>query len=179
LADNQTSIGLSNYLKSQTDFPEVTWCRFQNFIKIYFKFNPRAGSKQWTFPFIDVFFYNASKTNGKFCLSHRCANLSETFPLKLRPFGKFWLPTPKNIQHYLKNLLIRRPSHLDFVDVDKICVKAGADHKNEIKLKVNQEFECDLLKDSYPFVNKNCNQTHCVEKLKLNQTTLNTFVYEI
>ncbi len=63
--------------------------------------------------------------------------------------------------------------------MDKICVKAGADHKNEVKLKVNLEFECDLLKDSYPFVNKNCNQTHCVENLKLNETTLNTFVYEI
>ena len=175
LANNQTALQLINYLKTQTQFPEITWCKFQNFIKIFFKNKPKAGKKRWTFPFVDIFFFDSDKPNGKFCVNYKCAKYAEIFPLKLRPFGKFWLPTPKNITHHLQYQFIRRT--LASINVDEICVKAGADHKNEKKLELNIELKCDLLKDSYQFVDKTCNTTHCSESLKLNGTTLYTVIF--
>jgi hypothetical protein len=179
LADNKTSLVLKKYLETQKSFPKITWFKYQDFIKICFKENPRAGHRPWTFPFVDIFFYNANITYHRFCLKHRCANYSEIFPLKLRPFGKFWLPTPKNVEHHLQNQLIRRAEASVFLDVDEMCVKAGADHKNEKKLNTTNIIECNLLKDRYPFVYKTCNKTHCIEKLQLNNRTLNTIVFEM
>ena len=176
LANNQSSFKLINYLQKQTDFPEIKWCKFQNFIKIFFRDKPKAGHRWWTFPFIDIFFYNSDKENGKFCINSKCAQYTEIFPLKLRPFGFYWLPTPKNINHHLQYQLLRRTS--TFINIDEMCIKAGGDHQRELKIKLNLEFKCYLLKDSYQFVDKTCNKTHCIETLKLNGTSLYTIVLE-
>ena len=55
---------------------------------------------------------------------------------------------------------------------DNNNISSSMDSSNDDK-----ELNDDMQKDSYQFVDKTCNTTHCSESLKLNGTTLYTVIF--
>ena len=88
------------------------------------------------------------------------------------------MPTPKNIEHHLQIQTGKLNIKDYLINIDRKCIKAGADHKHEVRIKDVREIECDKLKDKYPFVQRTCNETQCIEELKLNNTILKTIVFK-
>lgn len=66
--------------------------------KLYFPWSPQAGRKNWTYPYIDIFYFDENFTH--IWLANYDSNLindcsiskSDVFPLVWRPFGRIWLP---------------------------------------------------------------------------------------
>ena len=72
------------------------------------------------------------------------------FPLKLRPFGKYWLPAPQNPVYVLNN---------EFADLENICEPSGT--------------PCNYLKTRYAFVDRAYHSPHIsFEKLKISSITI-------
>jgi len=54
----------------------------------------------------------------------------------------------------------------------------GADHRKQVKITNSTIYNCDLLKNDYPFVEKTCNKTHCIEELKLNEKIIGSILFD-
>jgi hypothetical protein len=71
---------------------------FGNYDKLYFPWSPQAGSQNWSYPYIDIFYYDENSTHiwlanydGQ-SINNCSINKSAIFPLVWRPFGQIWLP---------------------------------------------------------------------------------------
>lgn len=66
--------------------------------KLYFSWASRAGQQPWTYPFIDIAYYDENDThiwqaNYGFDSIDACSlSKDKVFPLVWRPFGEIWLP---------------------------------------------------------------------------------------
>lgn len=80
--------------------------------KIYFPWAPRAGRQIWTYPFIDIGYYDENDThiwqaNYGFDSIDACSLSKENiFPLVWRPFGEIWLPVSFFDEKIIGNLPI-------------------------------------------------------------------------
>ena len=54
----------------------------------------------------------------------------------------------------------------------------GADHRKQIKITNSTTFKCELFTNDYPFVEKNCNVTYCIERLKINKKIIGSILFE-
>lgn len=104
--------------------------------------NESAYLKQQTF--VNIIFFNQTPEEIKIGPDHKCL-INEVYPNNLRPFGRYWLPTPNNIQKIL-NMRI---------DDDEL----------EVFNAKNLPF--------YPNINRVChNQNVCTEELKIESLTV-------
>lgn len=121
-----------------------------------------AGRYEHRWPFIDIFYYKANKTN----LWHKINKinrLDEIFPLKLRPFGQYWLPAASKPRNLIKRF---------FKNAELICSSSIWDHKNEKRKKRANSVSCHELKNDYEFVIHNCINDRCTESLYRNGSIL-------
>lgn len=71
---------------------------YGSYDKIFFSWASRAGQQKWTYPFIDIGYFDENSThvwqaNYGFDSIDDCAISKEKiFPLVWRPFGEIWLP---------------------------------------------------------------------------------------
>jgi len=138
--------------------------RKRQYYKIFFKNTPSAGSYSWNFPFVDIFFYIKNQTHlWQMGDPDTIKQVKYIFPLVMRPFGQLWLPTPRKPQHIFK-----------FDPFDK-CKGHFWDHRNE-KEQEEKIFKCDVLRNTYPFVQRN-NYSTSTEILRTNDTIIHTIIY--
>ena len=170
MTDKKNYLKLICFLKNQKIWENLDWRVHYGYIKIFFKDSQSAGRTQWKFPFIDIFFYrkNSSYVCDDFDF---CTRTEHVFPLKLRPLGTLWLPAPRNEPAYLLST--------SYLNWDVNCIKGGYDHRNERSRDRPLHYNCSSFESFYPFVHTECNNTHCVEQLKLENSILNTIVFEI
>jgi hypothetical protein len=112
---------LKSYITKQTEWENLSFVRFVNLLKIFFKDGQPIPGANWKYPFVDLFFFRVNTTTSNYCVApgvKECVKAKEIFPLKLRPLGKFWLPAPRNDEIYqFKNA---------FTD----CFKSGLNFKS-------------------------------------------------
>ncbi len=118
--------------------------------------SPYAGKYPWRSPFIDILFYEYNKThlweenNRKYT-----TQLKNIFPLVLRPYGPFWLPSPRDPLGYFESVGTK--------DLKNMCIRSSWNHKKE-KTQEIIEVKCKLLVLDYAFVNQTVvNKTHIIE----------------
>lgn len=70
----------------------------ENYDKVFFPWSPKAGEELWSYPFVDIIYYDEnathlwkSKTTSVFN-EHRAVPKSQIFPTVWRPLGQIWLP---------------------------------------------------------------------------------------
>ena len=173
MANYESYSQVKNFLETQKHWANLDWCTYEDTIKIFFKESEQAGEKAWRFPFVDIFFYEKNATHA--CEKNNqamCSLVSSVFPLKYRPVGKYWLPTPYKPKEYLSSINLK--------DAEDYCVKPVYSHRNEMLTSfLDIRFKCEMLKKDYAFVETSCNLTHCVEILKVDNLTIGSIIIEI
>lgn len=138
------------------------------YYKFYFSMSPRFSEYPWRYPFVDLIFYHENETH----LWQE--NLQETtsilktsiFPLKYRPFGPLWLPSPHSPHDYFLSV--------GWKNYDDECFNGEWSHKFERTKDFYDEFDrksmmnCQDLKEFYPFVRRSLNNKE--ERLIINET---------
>ena len=154
---------LGRLIKKQTLFPDLDCAPRGKILKIFSNKSINAGKYKWKFPFIDVFFYRENKTHiDRYFREKKIFTLKQhVFPLKLRPFGMYWLPTPKDPIRYLERL--------NYVDFYQNCVRSTWNHRKEIGQN-HDSIKCSALKNIYPVVDRDCmrlkdGQEFCAENI--------------
>ena len=167
---------LIKYLQTQSQWPSLEWTTNHNtefnfsYVKLFLKNSNYAGEKHWKFPFIDVLFYLKNSTHiweensPKFI-----SPISHVYPLILRPIGKYWLPSPRDPIGYLNSV--------NYKNLNEICIRSDWDHRREVQVE-DKSIECDKLKTYYPFVETECDETFCIETLRLNGFVLEKILFE-
>ena len=138
--------------------------------KIFKKSSPKAGKYRWRYPFIDIKFYQENETD-----LWKMDNMnpqkyrifqSDFYPLHLRPFGKMWLPAPKETMLFLKKKF----------NVFK-CKSGKWDHIKEKHKARHSVSNCAKILDYYPHVDRTSykNGTRgVVESLVFNNKVIHT-----
>ena len=157
-------------IKKQTMFADLDSAPCGKILKIFSNKSANAGKYKWKFPFIDVFFYQENKTHlSRYFRDKRIFTLKHhVFPLKLRPFGKYWLPTPKSPIKYLERL--------NYTGFYADCIRSTWNHRLEIGQSPDT-IKCSTLKRIYPLVNRDCmklddGQEFCAESIILDNRKL-------
>jgi len=139
----------------------------QNNDKLFFSWCPQAGRYPWRFPFIDVFYHDKNSTHiwllsePRFCSVRR----EDVFPFVLRPFGRLWLFGPRQPMAHFESRKMK--------SIETGCFFQGYSKKYERKISKHvQRANCEHLKSIYPYVERKCTQTECIEHLKLGTNNL-------
>ncbi|XP_046562334.1 uncharacterized protein LOC124271278 [Haliotis rubra] len=125
--------------------------------KLYHKKSPKAGSKTWKWPFLDIFFYLEKSSFIQDCkATQKKFNKSDVFPLIKRPFMGMMLPAPRHTRKVLESTYT----------ID-LCVSNSYDHRLEIPVPVKcvVKLPCQFLRDKYPFVTRKNSDNKIVEIL--------------
>lgn len=71
---------------------------FGEYDKIFFPWSPAAGKELWSYPYIDIFYYEENATHmwrtdyisrfDEYCMISK----QDIFPLVWRPLGEIWIP---------------------------------------------------------------------------------------
>lgn len=171
ITDFQNLPELKSYLRTQNQWNNLNWTIHANSLKLFFKDSQKAGEKNWRFPFLDIFFYEKNSTHICYLSDSMCSLNSHVFPLKYRPMGLYWLPTPNSPIEYLESKGIN--------DIHENCVKTPYNHRNEnFPSFVDLNYKCGVLKHLYPFTSSTCNTTHCIETLRLASRDIARIVLE-
>ena len=136
--------------------------------KLYFLGDPKAGSQNWHWPFIDICFYYK---NNALMISYRERPPWQMythlfFPLVQRPLGGYWFPAPRNVSAFIAH------KYRKFV-----CRSHYWDHKNE-RNRRRYSANCTALASHYPFVKRNVLYGKTLETLVLNGTVIYTCIVE-
>lgn len=116
--------------------------RFHKF-KLFYKDSPNAGTKPWTWPYIDIKYYMENDTHIWNLDSKpriRYIERSSFYPLHLRPLSWLWLPAPRDTRGYLINKYKRFR-----------CRNSHWNHRDEERQK-SRKVRCWRLYHYYPFV---------------------------
>ena len=133
--------------------------------KWFFRDQPKTFQYPWRWPFIDIFFMKENSThlwtleNDRFTFYY---NLSDIYPLHLRPFAGMWIYSPRNTRHYLKE------KYKSFN-----CQSHSWNHVAETS-KVAYKKSCHNFDDVYPFVIRTKHGNGTLERLVLNGNILYT-----
>ena len=145
--------------------------------KIYYKAKfyalnaQQAGIYNWTWPFVDMIFYES--VGDEICtldldgdLYRMCQKKSITFPLTQRPLGSLWLPAPKDSRAFLHKRFPRFA-----------CMYGTWDHVHERFHQYSErKQDCEKLLPTYPVVRRSCdsgkNGRGVTEQLFLGDTLL-------
>ncbi|XP_046552585.1 uncharacterized protein RT0683-like [Haliotis rubra] len=123
--------------------------------KLYHKTSPKAGSMAWKWPFVDIFFYSEHPSFIQDCRNtEKKFNKTDVFPLIKRPFMGMMLPAPRHTRKVLESTYT----------ID-LCVSNSYDHRLEknVPSKCVVKLPCDLLKDKFPFVERQKSKNTSIE----------------
>ena len=135
--------------------------------------NDYAGDYPYKWPFVDIFFYDSNATHLWYKTDKRMGmSLRHVFPLKLRPFGKYWLPSPNKPGEIFKASFGGL-----YGDVYDECKSGTWNHRAEIEQE-SIRMHCEELATTYPFVSHTCNQKTCTESLVMNRIVLSEIEFE-
>ena len=118
------------------------------------------------YPFIDVFFYTTNSTHvlQDFWGTPYDAFKKHFFPLKLRPLGKYWFPTPSRPELVLDTFRFR--------NIRSVCKTGNLNHRNR-QLKADATRNCSDLAAYHLFteevVIRGDQGSTVVEKLVINE----------
>lgn len=132
-----------------------------NTMKVFFSNGSRAGIRPWTWPFIDIAFYEENAThvwNQNVEFAGDVMLPREWFyPITSRPFAWLWLPAPRNTAKFLE----RRYGRLK-------CIRYAWNHKDELPSWSIAYAPCESLQTFYPFVWREPHSKGVKETVKLN-----------
>ena len=138
---------------------------------VRFKFYHIGGKKmsryRWTWPYVDVFMYTENSTHiqdtGITYDTEFVFPKSITFPLHLRPFGKLWLPAPRDTFMTLEvsvsalhrhTAVTCRLLHFQWTYGEgTTCRILGYLHSAETGRR-KERMDCSVLAKRYPFVHR-------------------------
>ena len=138
---------LMKLLSEQKIYDELSWANKSDTVKLFHKNSQKAGKYRWNFPFIDVFFYEENethilrKTNVKGF--EFTAPKSQVFPLKLRPFGQYWMPVARDMFGFITSTGMK--------NFDQMCSSSSWNHRYERKQDLVKT-KCSQLNKYYSFV---------------------------
>lgn len=145
LVDDAHRKDLPNIIKQQTISSDLDFhIMNEELMKVFHKSSKAAGKYTWKYPFIDVFLYKHNATH----IKRRFRNIpihtpkADVFPLSLRPYGKYWLPAPKNPMNYLQRL--------NYSTFQKDCYRGTWNHRLEVSIR-SGIIPCQRLKHIYSF----------------------------
>lgn len=130
-------------LSNQDEFKEFSIVEYLFVFKMFHKNTPRVNQNLWKFPFIDLSTFQHNKTHFNTVILQAVSEKASVYPLRLRPFGKYWLPAPKKPTHFL--------AAANRFNVTKECTRGNWNHRTDKPLKVDT-VPCQELKDYYPIV---------------------------
>lgn len=136
-------------LKNQTTFRDF-YCHLLKYtIKISHASTKSAGSYKWNFPFIDIFPSDENSTHFNRNFHHTFYNVSKkhVYPLVLRPFGKFWLPAPKDGEAVEREIGVS--------DIYSECYLGDWNHRKETSQDTNS-VPCKQLENQFLFTKRFC-----------------------
>jgi hypothetical protein len=124
------------------------------YYKFYFSTSPRFSEHPWRYPFVDLIFYHENETHiWQENMQHISTILKQSiFPLKLRPLGSLWLPSPRSPRDYFLSV--------NWTKYDDECFNGPWSHKYERTKDMDYGYEskstidCKELKEFYPFVER-------------------------
>ncbi|CAF1367832.1 unnamed protein product [Rotaria sordida] len=122
-------------------------------------------SKQWKWPFIDIFFYTDNSTHIESDIS---IEKDIIFPLILRPIATLWLPGPRNVHMFIKKISEYYYSDLAF---DDKCYLQKYSHRDEKEKYKQKTVNCTQLRNVYPYIRRICDNDYCDEYFMLNDVT--------
>ena len=154
-----THRGLSSYIMAQRHYNKSYQYRdFQDLnskdlspanMFISFKFFPTSGAVQryWKWPYLDVYAFTENATDVFIKYQHYTVDLKRDlfYPLVRRPFGRLWLPSPKDSNYSLRAV---------YKDFEEICDSQGQHHRVGGKRHQRAVFKCVELRDYYPYVSR-------------------------
>ena len=76
----------------------IRGCRYytREYYKVYFQNTPYARSREWNFPFLDIYVFFENETLvWKMGYPDDCLDVNFYYPLAMRPLGELWLPTAR------------------------------------------------------------------------------------
>ncbi|XP_071104261.1 uncharacterized protein [Haliotis cracherodii] len=114
--------------------------------KLYYANSTNAGTKPWSWPFLDIFFYYEYPTYIQDAReSYKKFIRSDVFPLTTRPFMGMMLPAPRKTREFLRVTY----------DID-LCTSNSYDHKREkyIPCYHISKIPCHHLRDRFRFVRR-------------------------
>ena len=130
----------NNYIKNVLNIPDLK-------CKIFKMSSDKIGKYKWRYPFIDIKFYQENDTD-----IWKMDNMdpqqyrifkSDFYPLHLRPFGKMWLPAPKDTNNFLKT------KFREFT-----CKSGKWNHVKEKHRRTKLVRDCSMIVDYYPHVER-------------------------
>ena len=113
--------------------------------KVFKRFAKRAGKYKWTFPYIDIKYYieyekTISKVDRRQPQKYTYYS-KDFYPLHFRPFGRLWLPAPKDTRLFLQRKF--KTFH---------CTTGFWDHVQEKRMKTIGLSSCEEILSYYPHV---------------------------
>ncbi|KAI3384571.1 hypothetical protein SNEBB_003636 [Seison nebaliae] len=125
------------------------------YFKIWMMHSRPSSEYYWSYPYIDLWLYETDAQDGDVTINQKTlwihqlrksyfSRLDQVFPLKLRPFGALWIPSPRNEHIFLNYFLIEN---------DGRCIDYGYHHQTETGHN-STDIECSRLMEFYPFVHR-------------------------
>ena len=146
--------------------------RTYKFFKVYGQ--SLINHRGFNWPFVDIFSYKQNQTHlwddgwyPEFIIWEK----SRYFPLTYRPYENGLHPVPNDIVYGLEQE--------GKYDINNICISHNYDHKldKEYDRSVVEAIHCKTLYPFYPFVKRIYTDNHIDERLIVNGTVLNRFIY--
>ena len=136
--------------------------------KVWLHGRPRAGLCPWTWPFIELSFFDEDEKNVWGIEPRKGVTVPRTsfYPLHRRPLGWLWLPVPKDPRLYLQKFYRKM-----------YCSSHNWDHKEEKSSDV-YTVDCDAVVKYYPTVFRSALGHSTYEKLILNGTEVYAFLVD-
>ena len=136
--------------------------------KLFIAKPPQSNSTQpFTFPFLDICFYNENKTyisDIDLSMARSQYEKSSVFPLVLRPFYHLWLPAPKDTAEVIRQ---------EFNGTENMCKLHLWNHKiNKVLLFHEVSVPCTELCSYFPCVNRTQTSSGHLESLVIGEDTI-------
>ncbi len=164
-----THQGLSDYIMIQRhnksyqhrDFQELNLKDLTPKSMFYcFKFFATSGTVQskWRWPYLDVYAFTQNATDVFIRYERHTVDLKRDlfYPLVRRPFGRLWLPSPKDSNYALSALSD---------DFEEVCDSQGKRHRPGGKRYKRTVLKCVELRDYYPYVSRHAYPSYTEERL--------------
>ena len=140
--------------------------------KMFYNTNPRIREDiPWSFPFLDISFFRVIPhfvVDGDPGWANRFKfNITEVFPLVLRPFWGMWLPAPRNTR-----FVIEKTYKID------TCMSNSYSHMREDHVKRVYTLPCKKFEEFYPHVRRTMtNSSRVVEELVFDGKVVQRFIF--
>ncbi len=137
-----------------------------------FKFFSTSGTIQdsgWRYPYLDVFIFKENETD--ICVRYGKGSLyikrQLFYPLARRPFGRLWLPCPRDSNYSL---------HALYGDFEYVCAIGPYNHRNAERFGGGGKIKCEKLREHYPYVIRRQYPSYAEESLMFKDETIHSLM---